>query len=159
MVSTALDIHLDHELQLLVPWCGALMFVSQGDCVHFLWVNKWIKFLLDKMVQETLQAQDVGIGQGFEGDGGRGAKRKGWRNSWPILGPGAGLDLSCCRMQDPCRKVPHWDNHPTCGWSQQGKCGRSRAALIPRKSGTLSALSGGKKLSHWVHVTVGKIIT
>ena len=29
------------------------------------------------MVQETLQAQDVGIGQGFEGDGGRGAKRKG----------------------------------------------------------------------------------
>lgn len=38
-------------------------------------------------------------------------------------------------------------------------CGRSRAALIPRKSGTLSALSGGKTLSRWVHVTVGKIIT
>lgn len=33
-------------------------------------MNKWIKFLLDKMVQETLQAQDVGIGQRFEGDGG-----------------------------------------------------------------------------------------
>lgn len=38
-------------------------------------------------------------------------------------------------------------------------CEGSRAALIPRKLGTLSAISGGKKLSYRVHVTLGKIIT
>ena len=109
------------------------MFMSQGDRVHFWWVNEWIKFLLDKMVQETLQAQDVGIGQGFEGDGRRGGKRKGLGNGWTILGSGAGLDLSCRRTQDPCRKVPHRGNHPTHDWSQQWKC--VRGAGLPWSQG------------------------
>lgn len=48
------------------------MFAPQGDCVHLWGMEERIKFHLDKAVQETLQAQDVGIGQEFEGGGRRG---------------------------------------------------------------------------------------
>lgn len=55
-----------------------------------------------------------------------------------FLGPGAGLDLSCCgRKTTLAGRFLIEIITPLVADPNKGKRGRSRAALIPRKSGTL----------------------
>lgn len=53
------------------------MFVPQGDHIHLWGIKEWIKSHLDKAVQETLQAKDVGIEQESEREGEEGMLEEG----------------------------------------------------------------------------------
>lgn len=66
------------------------MFVPQGDHVHLWGIKEWIKSHLDKAVQETLQAKDVGIEQESEREGEEGMLEEGLKK--PKLFCVLGLD-------------------------------------------------------------------